>query len=211
MYLLGYFREDICEEKTNKLWWKKAKKYINDEFFNRIINYNPIGPKDSEFKLYQKINFIQKNLEEVKLDDIERDCVALSIIYRYLISAIEIRRNDVQKRYFHYVKLRDEREQAVEQENERLNERKAHLEDERTKWDAEHQKQEVVKKEGEGEGEGDVNEGEGEPVLQEKFNEEEVLAKFDAEKEPIKIPPPVTMDIDNDVELTEEEMTIVRE
>lgn len=109
------------------------------------------------------------------------------------------------------MKLKEERDQAVDQENERLNERKAHLEDERQKWNSEHQKHEETKKEGEGEGEGDGNEGEGEQVAVEKFNEEEVLAKFDSEKEPIKIPPAVVMDIDNDVDLTEEEMIITRE
>ena len=211
LYLLGYYREDICEEKTNKLCWKKAKKYINDEFFHKMYSYNPIGPKGGEYKKYQKINFIQKNLEEVKLDELEHDWVSLSFIYRYLQSVIEIRRSDVQKRYFHYVKLKEERDQAVDQENERLNERKAHLEDERQKWNSEHQKHDEAKKEGEGEGEGDGNEGEGEQVAVEKFNEEEVLAKFDSEKEPIKIPPAVVMDIDNDVDLTEEEMIITRE
>lgn len=210
-YLLGYFREDICEEKTNKLCWKKAKKYINDEFFNKLHDYNPIGSKCGEYKKYQKINFIQKNLEEVKLEELEHDCVSLSFVYKYLQTAIEIRRGDVQKRYFHYVKLKEERDQAVEQENERLNERKAFLEEERKKWDDEHQKPEEVKKEGEGEGEGDANEGEGEQQAVERFNEAEVLAKFDAEKEPIKIPPEVVMDVDNDVDLTEEEMTITKE
>ena len=210
-YFLGYNREDIWEENTNKLCWKKAKRFITDEFFNRLVQYNPIGQKTEEYKKYQKVNFIQKNLEEVKLDEVERNWVALSFIYRYMLIAIEIRRSDVQKRYFNYVKLKEERDLALDQENERQKERWAHLEDERNKWDAEHKKPEDIKKEGEGEGEGDENEGEGEPINQEKFNEEEILAKFDAEKEPIKIPPPVSMDIDNDVDLTEEEKVITRD
>ena len=49
-YLLGYTREDICERDTNKLEWKKAKKLIDEEFFKRLGEYNPYGPKEGEFK-----------------------------------------------------------------------------------------------------------------------------------------------------------------
>lgn len=59
-YLLGYTRDQICEENTNKLWWKKAKKLINDDFFMRLYKYDPVGPKESEYKPYQKINYIEK-------------------------------------------------------------------------------------------------------------------------------------------------------
>jgi len=38
-----------------------------------MYSYNPIGPKGGEYKKYQKINFLQKNLEEVKLDELEHD------------------------------------------------------------------------------------------------------------------------------------------
>jgi hypothetical protein len=49
-YLLKYEREQICEEKTNKLWWKKAKELINEDFFMRLFKYQPIGPKEDEYK-----------------------------------------------------------------------------------------------------------------------------------------------------------------
>lgn len=204
-YLLGYKREDICEENTNLLNWKKAKNFINDDFFKRIRDYNPVGPKDAEFLPYQKVNFIQKILEDVKREEVEQYSLALDQLLKFVQLAISLRKEDVLKRYFHIQKLKEEREQAIEQENERKAERDAHLEEERTKWEAEHQKPE--KKEGEGEGEGDDKEAEGEGAEEEKFNEEEVLTKFDAEKEPVKIPDPVEDDIDNDIELTEEDMT----
>jgi hypothetical protein len=43
-------------------FWKKAKKLINEEFFERMKNYNPIGPKNDSFKAYQMNNFIQSYL-----------------------------------------------------------------------------------------------------------------------------------------------------
>jgi len=64
-YLLGYKREDICEEKTNKLWWKKAKKHINDEFFLKMFKYDPVGQKEGEYKPYQKVNNIEKLISEL--------------------------------------------------------------------------------------------------------------------------------------------------
>jgi hypothetical protein len=64
LYLLKYEREQICERDTNKLEWKKAQILIyDDEFFKRIGEYNPFGPKEEEFKPYQKLKFIEQNIE----------------------------------------------------------------------------------------------------------------------------------------------------
>lgn len=60
---MKYNREDLCERDTNKLEWKKAKHFINDEFFKRIGQYNPFGAKEDEYKENMKLKFIEKNLE----------------------------------------------------------------------------------------------------------------------------------------------------
>lgn len=57
-YILKYEREQICYRDTNLFCWKKAHKLINDEFFERMKNYNPIGPKPDDFKKYQMNNFL---------------------------------------------------------------------------------------------------------------------------------------------------------
>jgi hypothetical protein len=51
-YFLGLTREQICERDTNLLEWKVAKDYIDDAFFKSIGDYQPFGPKTTEFKLY---------------------------------------------------------------------------------------------------------------------------------------------------------------
>jgi len=51
-YVLGYDREQICERDTNALNFKLAKKLINEELFTKIGNYEPLGPRVGEFKLY---------------------------------------------------------------------------------------------------------------------------------------------------------------
>ena len=45
-YLLQYRREDICERGTNKFFWKKAKNLIDEEFIDRLIYFNALGPKE---------------------------------------------------------------------------------------------------------------------------------------------------------------------
>lgn len=204
LYLLKYSREDICEENTNKLCWKKAKNCINDGFFKKIKDYNPIGQKTDEYQPYQKLNFIQRNIEEIKLDDVENYSLALGQVMHFLTLAMEIRKEDVVRRYQHNQKLKEEREHAKEQEEERLAERQQYLEDEQAKWEEEHKKPD--KKDDEGEGEGDNNEEEGEGAEEAHFDEAATLAKFDLEKPQIEIPPEVIDDIDNDIELTEEDI-----
>lgn len=49
-YFLGYTREEICEEGTNKLFWKKARTKLNEGIFERMKNYTYSGPKDKEYK-----------------------------------------------------------------------------------------------------------------------------------------------------------------
>eukprot|EP00117_Sycon_ciliatum_P020646 scpid60521/ scgid18332/ len=60
---------------------------------------------------------------------------------------MEIRKADVLKRYFYTQKLKEERNLAQKQEEERMEERNTFVEDEKTKWEAEHAKKEEEKKE----------------------------------------------------------------
>ena len=53
---------DINEDRTNKLEWKKAKKFWNN-IFNFASSYNPLGPKPEEVKPVYKLNKIKENLE----------------------------------------------------------------------------------------------------------------------------------------------------
>lgn len=64
--MLGYTREDLCERDTNKIEWKKAKNFINDEFFRRIGEYDPFGPKEEEYTAYQRFSFLEKNIDSLE-------------------------------------------------------------------------------------------------------------------------------------------------
>ena len=51
-YLLKYEKEDLCERDTNKLFWKKAKEYLNEDFFKKIGSYQALGTKEDEYTAY---------------------------------------------------------------------------------------------------------------------------------------------------------------
>ena len=186
-YLLKYSREEIWEENTNMLEWKKAKNLINDELFKKINEYNPIGPKTEEYKKYQKMSFISKLVEEVSQEEVDNYSLALGEILKFIKLAIAIRKNDVASRFSNHQRLVEERETAIEQENERLNERQVWVDEERAKWDAEHQKPEEDKKEAEDDDEGD-KEAEGEGEAEHKFDEADAITRFDADNKPIVVP-----------------------
>lgn len=63
LYMLSYKREDLCERDTNKIDWKKARNFINEDFFKLIGQYNPWGPKEGESTEYQRFKFLEKNIE----------------------------------------------------------------------------------------------------------------------------------------------------
>lgn len=140
-YLLGYKREDICEPNTNKLWWKKAKQHINDDFFMRLFKYNPVGPKPDEFRPYQKINFIEKLISEIDPEQVEAYSHTFVKLLNWLKLAIDARRENVISRILKNKRLKGEREQAIQQEEERLEERQKYFNDEKEKWEEEKRKE----------------------------------------------------------------------
>lgn len=75
-YILGYEREVICERMTNKIWWKLAKKQLNEEFLKKLMNYQVSGPKESDFKKYHLLNFLERNISTFIPEEVE----AISIL-----------------------------------------------------------------------------------------------------------------------------------
>jgi hypothetical protein len=153
-YLLGYTEEQICEVKTNKLWWKKAKQLINEGFFIKLFKYQPVGPKDGEFKEYQKINYIESLLSELAqqrenvLDEkVEAYSQTFIRLHQWLKLAIEVRRENVIKRILKQQRLKEERAKAIEIEEERKKDRESFFEDEKAKWEEEMQKKKELEEE----------------------------------------------------------------
>jgi len=51
-YFLMYERGSICEHKSNKFFWKKAKEHLNEDMLNRLVNYKSLGPKEHHHERY---------------------------------------------------------------------------------------------------------------------------------------------------------------
>lgn len=83
-YLLGYSKDDVSEPGTQKFFWKKAKTLLNEEFLEKMLTYEFMGCKESEFKSYQTLNYIQKNIEGIVLADVEAISMVAGRLFKWL-------------------------------------------------------------------------------------------------------------------------------
>eukprot|EP01022_Parablepharisma_sp_SALTPOND_P015998 TRINITY_DN2300_c0_g1_i1.p1 TRINITY_DN2300_c0_g1~~TRINITY_DN2300_c0_g1_i1.p1 ORF type:complete len:516 (+),score=106.09 TRINITY_DN2300_c0_g1_i1:2776-4323(+) len=126
-YLLGFKREDLCEPETNKLFWKKARKIWNEGLLDKFQEYTPVGPKEGQYKKYQKINFLEKNLEGITEEDVKNYSLGLSKLFISLQMALEIRKEDILRRKAKREALMKEREEAIQKSEQRDKERAEEL------------------------------------------------------------------------------------
>lgn len=114
-YLLKYKQRDVlCHRGTNALSWKKAKIFVNSDLFERMNDYQNtvIGPKDDFFREYEKLRFLQQNLQGVNLEQLDEYSVALGKLYRWIMFAMEIRMEDIRQRREHKELLKQQRLEA---------------------------------------------------------------------------------------------------
>jgi hypothetical protein len=69
LYFIGVEANDIHEENTNKLCWKKAKKFWNDSVLEILRDYSPYGPKEkvSPFSMCNRILLFLENHDKESL------------------------------------------------------------------------------------------------------------------------------------------------
>ena len=105
---------DINEQNTNKLEWKKAKKYWSN-IFNYSTNYNPLGPKTEEVKSIYKLNKIKENLELAisKRDEVKSYSQTLLMFIDFILFLIKVRHDDIIRRICNVAILKDKREQII--------------------------------------------------------------------------------------------------
>lgn len=98
MYFLHFKRENICEDNTNKFFWKRAKNHIDAEFFHRIASYQPLGAKEKYIDRYSTINFIEKNIDGIHPEDVDNYNLTLGKLFRWMLLAIRTRKEDITRR-----------------------------------------------------------------------------------------------------------------
>lgn len=119
-YLLGYTREEVCERDTNKLSFKKVRELLADEgFFQKMQEYKYSGPKTAEFRAYEKVGFLQKNLSAYEPDFIEGYSQTITKLYQWVQLAIELRCDNVVARRDKVEEMKYERELSIAQSTAR--------------------------------------------------------------------------------------------
>lgn len=103
---------DINEKNTNKLEWKKGKKFWNN-IFSFSSSYNPLGPKPEEVKSIYKLNKIKENLELAisKRDEVKSYSQTLLMFIDFILFLIKVRHDDIIRRICNVAILKDKREQ----------------------------------------------------------------------------------------------------
>jgi len=165
------------------------------------------------------LNFIEYNISHLDSETVENYHPGVAKLYRWLLTAIELRKKDIIRRKAHTKKAKEERALRINQRQERDENKQQYLADGKEKFQDDHreeieayqkwQEEQANKEEGkdgygdeEAESESQANQ---EPPVLPVFNEEEYLEKFDEEFPDIFIPDEVIDDIDNDWVFTEEE------
>lgn len=94
-----------------------------------MSNYNAFGPREDEFKEYQKLSFLQRNIDSMEEEKVDEYSVILGRIHRWITQAIDLRIEDVRNRRDTIAVLKFERDQALADDQARTEKREAALED----------------------------------------------------------------------------------
>ena len=157
---------DINELNTNKLEWKRARKFWKD-LFPYTKEYNPVGPKPEEIKSIYKLNKIKENLESclTKRDEVKAYSQTLLMLIDLILHIIKVRHDNIIDRICKTAVYKDKREQIIKNNNE--------IDEERQKIiDAAKAQNPNVKIPGENENKEEVKEGEEEKKEGEENKEE---------------------------------------
>jgi len=202
LYLLGYNREDICEKDTNKLNLHKLSQFIDDKFFEKIDLYSPLGPKPEKCPKYRLINAIDKNLEELKEEEIQTYSIAYSQLLRWVKECTDTRKKDILARKAKRQAAKEEREAKIKEKEEwekkRADTLKELVTEAETAYMAE-QKKAMEEAQGEPDEFGNVEA----PAIKQEipkftYDETSLMSDWMEKNPPIEIPPEVIEEIDND-------------
>lgn len=183
-----------------------------------MLDYKLIGPKRQDFKAYQTINFIERNIFGIEEQEVTEYNMTFGRLFKWLKLAVQSRKHDIVRRMAKIHKERDEREQKIRAKEERANKRQADLDEAKEKFNEEHKDEidayEAWKaKQAEGDDQyGEEDEDDDEDVKKNKdppvlpvFDQQEFLTKWDEDTPDIIISQELTNDVDNDWVLDEDQ------
>ncbi len=176
LYFIGVSNIDINEENTNKLDWRKARKYWNESVLDKLKAYEPFGSKTVKPTSFAMGNRLITVFESINKEELRAYSFILSRLHDFITLLLKVRRDDILRRRDVVNELIEKRRVAIEDSRNRMEKREAALEDERRKF-------------------AEMEEG------SEPLNEEEFLKKWDEETPEILIPDEVNHDIDEDMDV----------
>jgi hypothetical protein len=179
---------DINEDKTNKLEWKKAKKYWRNIFYY-ANNYNPLGPKPQQVKNIYKLNKIKENLESSisKRDEVKSYSQTLLMFIDFILHLIKVRHDDIIRRLCNVAIFKYKRDQIIKTNEEIAEERQKIIEEAKAnnpnvRVPPQGGEKEIAKKEGEAEQKVEEEKKEEEKKEEERKEEKKEEEKKEGEK-----------------------------
>lgn len=172
-FLLGKTKEEVNLPGTAMVNWKIAKNFINEEFFQQVINFEHRGAKPNEMKAYARINHLLKKIEKLNAEDIDGYNLGLGRLFRWVLMTLKLRKLNIEVRRENYERKVNDRLNKMD-ENEKIIAAKEIAFEE---YKASVPQEEI-----------------------EQFNQEEWLKVYDEEHPLLEIPEEMVEDVDNDLE-----------
>lgn len=134
MFLMKIPREEICEPDSNKLFWKAAKSQMADKLQNLMVDFKVWGAKEEEFRSFQTINYCERLIAEINQEDVDNYSGSFGKIFKWLSTAIALRKQDIIRRKALTRKSRENREAKIKASEERAVNRETYLNDAQEKF-----------------------------------------------------------------------------
>lgn len=167
-------------------------------------DYEAVGQKEDEYKEYQSINFIERNIENYYVEDADAyQAAVVGRVMRWVQAAVKLRRADIVRRKALFRRAKELREEAIVNEQKRKERLDVELveaevkfkEDNKDEIEAYHNYQQKSHRDSEDQDES--AEKEAPPVLP-IFNKEAFLTNWLNMNPPIIIPDEPIEELDND-------------
>jgi|LauGreDrversion4_2_1035121.scaffolds.fasta_scaffold508027_3 hypothetical protein len=129
LFLLQVDRQQICEPNSNKLFWKAAKQLLSGTMQQLMVDYRVCGAKAGDFKAYHTVNYAEKLISEIDAESVENYSQAFAKIFKWLQSAISLRKQDIIRRKALTRKARENRESRIKAAEERAVNRENYMND----------------------------------------------------------------------------------
>ena len=142
--------EEINEDFTHKLSWKKGRK-IWKKMIELIKAYDPIGPRPEKIDKIFKGDVILANLEEFmekeKLDELTEYSFSLRTLVSYVIEILKVRKSDIIRRFRYKKNLEKQRNDIIEKNKQMDEARKQALEEAIEQFEKEQDEREAEEEE----------------------------------------------------------------